>query len=109
MQRYTDQFIRLAHRLKWELNSSTAIYQYKQGLSNWVLERITAAEAAALATTGNKPDVEILGKMALSIEANRRKKSFDNSNNFSKNNKKIIQCEYVKAPDAKNTPNTKVR
>ena len=94
VQRYTDQFVRLAHRLKWELNSSTAIYQYKRGLSDWILEGITATEAAALTTTGNKPDVKILGKMALSIEANRRKKSFDNSNKFSKNNKKIIQCGY---------------
>ena len=84
----------MAHRLKWELNSSIAIYQYKQGLSDWILEGITAAEAVALATTGNKPDVEILGKMALSIEANRRKKSFDNSNKYLKNDKKITQCGY---------------
>ena len=94
VQRYTDQFVRLAHRLKWELNSSTAIYQYKQGLSDWILEGITAAEAATLATTGSKPDVEILGKMALSIEANRRKKSSENSNKYSKNDRKIPQCGY---------------
>jgi hypothetical protein len=32
--------------------------------------------------------------MALSIEANRRKKSSDNSNKYFKNEKKITQCGY---------------
>jgi hypothetical protein len=32
VQRYTDQFIRLAQRLRWDLNGEVAIYQYKQGL-----------------------------------------------------------------------------
>ena len=79
VQKYTDQFIRLAKRLEWELDSTTAIYQYKQGLPDWILDSITAAEAAALATSNIKPNVEMLGKMALNIEASKRKKSIENS------------------------------
>ena len=92
VQKYTDQFIRLAKRLEWELDSTTAIYQYKQGLPEWILDSITAAEAAALATSNIKPNVEMLGKMALNIEASKRKKSIENSK-YSKNDK-IVKCSF---------------
>ena len=92
VQKYTDQFIRLAKRLEWELDSTTAIYQYKQGLPEWILDSITAAEAATLATSNIKPNVEMLGKMALNIEASKRKKSMENSKYLK--NDKIIKCTF---------------
>ena len=68
VQRYTDQFLRLVKKLGWDLNSEIAIYQYKRGLPNWLIESLTASEAAC----EDNPGVERLSKMALKIEANRR-------------------------------------
>ena len=81
VQRYTDQFVRLVQRLRWDLYGEVAIYQYKQGLPEWIADRISTAEAAAVMTSprrfggevsSHRTGVEALGRMALSIEASRR-------------------------------------
>src|SRR5271168_1291242 len=77
VQRYTDQFVRLAGRLNWKLSSETAIYQYKQGLPEWMLNSIASAEAATLASGNQLPGVEILGRMSLQIETSRKVKIID--------------------------------
>ena len=77
VQRYTDQFVRLAGRLNWKLSSETAIYQYKQGLPEWMLDSIVSTEAATLANGGELPGVEILGKISLQIETSRKVKIAD--------------------------------
>jgi len=60
VQKYTDKFIKLAGRLKWNLNDDVAI----------------AAEAAAIATGIEAPGgVTLLGQMALRIEANHKGRS----------------------------------
>jgi hypothetical protein len=72
VQRYTDQFIRLASRLGWDLDGDVAIYQYKSGLATWILNALTAAEAAAISSSMKSPGVSKLGTMALKIKANHR-------------------------------------
>jgi hypothetical protein len=81
VQRYTDQFVRLANRLRWSLDGEIVIYKYKRGLSTWMLDSLISAEAAAIVTGVGMPDVIVLGQMALRIEANRRDrgKSFQQS------------------------------
>ena len=46
VQRYSDQFIRLALRLGWNLDGELAIYHYKAGLPRWLAEQLTTAEVA---------------------------------------------------------------
>ncbi|MGH2638703.1 MAG: hypothetical protein ACRDF4_05395 [Rhabdochlamydiaceae bacterium] len=46
VQRYSDQFIRLANRLGWNLEGELAIYHYKSGLPRWLAEQLTTAEVA---------------------------------------------------------------
>ena len=71
VQRYTDQFIRLALRIGWKMDNEEAIYQYKEGLQDWMHNNLVIAIAAR---SGEKPlDVEQLGRMALEIESNRKK------------------------------------
>jgi hypothetical protein len=45
VQRYTDQYIKLASRLGWNLASGTAVFQYKQGLPDWMLNSVSTVEA----------------------------------------------------------------
>src|SRR5271168_319404 len=82
VQRYTDQFVRLAGRLNWKLSSETAIYQYKQGLPEWMLDSIASAKAATMASGGQLPGVEILGRMSLQIETSRKVKTTNRSKGF---------------------------
>ena len=65
------------------------IYQYKLRLSDWILNSITAAESAAIATFNTKLDVETLGKMTLNIEASSKRKFHENNykNNRNDSNK----------------------
>ena len=46
VQRYSDQFIRLATRLNWDLSHELAIYQFKLGLPGWLNKQLTTAEVA---------------------------------------------------------------
>ena len=82
VQRYSDQFIKLASRLAWSLTDENTIYHYKRGLVPWMLDQLTAVEANHLLTqemtssqVGNNVNkamsVDMLMKMALRIEANR--------------------------------------
>ena len=84
VQRYTDQFIRLAKHLGWNLRSDEAVYQYKQGLPSWLLDSLISAEMALIGKDSNIPGVETLGKMALGIEANSRKKDYTSNHQFNK-------------------------
>src|SRR5271166_2576014 len=70
VQRYTDQFVKLARRIRWDLDGEVAIYQYKKGLPNWLIDSLTASKAAMV----NQPGVSQLSIIALKIEANRRVK-----------------------------------
>ena len=102
VQRYTDQFVRLATKLNWSLDNNNTIYQYKQGLSNWMNESLTAAEAAALSVGVDMPGVELLGKMALRIEVNRRDKQpqmpqTPRYNNYKKTTP--VTCRYCSKVD----------
>ena len=75
VQRYTNQFIRLAQKLHWQLKGEVAIYQYKEGLPEWLADRVTTAEASYLVNGEEALGVEELGQIALSIEANSRRAS----------------------------------
>ena len=78
VQRYTDQFIRLAIRIGWKMDNEEAIYQYKEGLQDWMHNNLVIAIAAR---SGEKPlDVEQLGRMALEIESNRKKPRYIEEN-----------------------------
>ncbi len=65
VQRYSDQFIRLANRLGWNLEGELAIFHFKSGLPRWLVEQLTTAEVAR----GGSLSVDILAKMALQLEA----------------------------------------
>jgi hypothetical protein len=94
VQRYTDQFIRLANRLSWSLKSEIAIYQYKMGLPEWMLNSITASEGAAIIQGSEEPDVEQLGKIALRVEANS--KSFRVTRGVEPPRNAVPICKYCK-------------
>ena len=55
VQRYTDQFVKLASRLGWDLSSETAVFQYKQGLPDWMLNSVSTAEAGISSQWWNHP------------------------------------------------------
>jgi hypothetical protein len=74
IQRYTDEFVGLANKLRWGLDNDVTIYQYKLGLPVWMMESLTAAEAAAIMTGREPPGVNALNQMALRIEVNHREK-----------------------------------
>ena len=78
IQRYSDQFITLAHKLNWNLSDDMVIYQYKSGLSTWMLDQLSVAESnhlLSLETHSNNTvtaiTVDILAKLAIRIEANK--------------------------------------
>ncbi|MGI0060685.1 MAG: C2HC-type zinc finger protein, partial [Nitrosotalea sp.] len=73
VQKYSDRFIGLAHKLDWDLEDSMTIYRYKNGLPAWIVDQLSSAEASsAIADGGNKViGVDGLAKMVLIIEANR--------------------------------------
>jgi hypothetical protein len=50
------------------------VFQYKQKPSDWMLNSVNTTEAEICASRENTFRVEILGKMALKIKANRRNK-----------------------------------
>ena len=75
---YPDQFIALAHKLNWNLSDDMVIYQYKSGLSTWMLDQLSVAESnhlLSLETHSNNTvtaiTVDILAKLAIRIEANK--------------------------------------
>ena len=41
IQRYTDQFLRLAERLNWSLEDEGTIFQYKSGLTTSMLQQLS--------------------------------------------------------------------
>ena len=95
VQRYTDQFIRLAQRLKWDLKGEVAVYQYKQGLPEWIADRISTAEAAVVLTGERKAGVEDLGRMALFIEASKKtSKEAPKWKDAFKPRSRSVQCNY---------------
>ena len=77
VQRYADQFRKLMAQLGWTDKNPMAIYQFKQGLTRGMLDRLSGAEAnldLIAGFTGN-PDITIgvdaLVSMVLRIEADR--------------------------------------
>ena len=72
VQWYTDNFLRLAEKLGWSTKDQTTIFQYKLGLSKWMLNQLSIAEAMMESDNSNGPSisVEILGNMAQRIESN---------------------------------------
>ena len=71
VQCYSDQFIRLANRLGWNLEGELAIFHFKAGLPRWLVEQLTTAEVAR----GGSLSVDILAKMALQLEAVKKQHS----------------------------------
>src|SRR3979409_2049932 len=77
VQRYADQFLRLANRLNWPLEGENTVFQFKAGLSRWMLDQLSIAEAndeLVATATGMKNctlSVDSLVNMALKIEANK--------------------------------------
>ena len=78
IQRYSDQFITFAQKLNWNLGDDMVIYQYKSGLSTWMLDQLSVAESnhlLALETQSSNSvkaiTVKILAKLAIRIEANK--------------------------------------
>ena len=45
IQRYADQFIGLARKLRWRLDDPNAVYHFKKGLTRSILVQLSAAEA----------------------------------------------------------------
>ena len=70
VSKYTDEFTRLAYRLNWNLDEASTIYQYKQGLSKWAIDKLDAAEAATAEISNKTLGVEALGRMLKRMEAN---------------------------------------
>ena len=60
-------FIQLANRLNWNLSGELAIFHYKSGLPNWLVQQLTTAEVSR----GGIISVQDLAKMALQLEAAR--------------------------------------
>jgi hypothetical protein len=78
VQRYADQFVRLAEKMKWSMTDESVIYQFKLGLEPWLVEQLSIAESNHLlsletsAVTNAQPiSIQMLTKLALRIEANR--------------------------------------
>jgi hypothetical protein len=75
VQRYSDQFRRLMLQLGWTSTTPEAVFQYKQGLTQSMLDRLSGAEASwELGSEPGKPrtiTVDALVTMALRIEADR--------------------------------------
>jgi len=76
-QRYSDTFVQLADKLHWGLSDEMVIYQFKEGLTPWMLDRLSIAETHHLLSletnTGEDTQpisVRILAKLATRIEAN---------------------------------------
>ena len=46
VQKYSDQFMRLAMRLEWDLRGDLVIFQYKNRLPGWLIEQLSTAEVA---------------------------------------------------------------
>ena len=94
LQRYADQFIELASRLRWGLDEENTIYQFKAGLLPWLAEQLSAAEAnfnlmrKVSGLDEASVSVDLLMKMGLSIEANR-----DLQSKTSQNSGKIASRE----------------
>jgi len=65
VQWYTDNFLRLAEKLGWSTKDQTTIFQYKLGLSKWMLNPLSIAEAMMESDNSNGPSssVEILGNI----------------------------------------------
>jgi hypothetical protein len=77
VQRYADQFRRLMAQLGWTKSTPEAIFQFKQGLTRWMLDRLSGAEAnwelwtEMAGQPGNAITVDALVTIALKIEADR--------------------------------------
>ncbi len=77
VQRYADQFRKLMVQLDWTSSTPAAIYQFKQGLTRWMLDRLSGAEAnwalmaGLMGRTDTEVDVDALVSMALRIEADK--------------------------------------
>src|SRR6185437_704474 len=86
MQRYSDQFIGLANKLNLDLSDGMTIYQFKMGLSAWMLDQLSVAESNHLLAMKTQESsvrpisVEILVKLAIRIEANKRMQGASNYN-----------------------------
>jgi len=98
VQRYSDQYLRLAERLHWNLADETTIYQYKSGLSNWMLDQLSVAESNHLLAMETQIGaeirpitVEILAKLAIRIEANKMMQSSQGSQYLERNKEKAFQ------------------
>jgi hypothetical protein len=87
VQRYSDQFINLAHKLKWQLNDEAVIYQFKLGLTRSLIQQLSTVEANHILNQelsgidASTVPVNILIKMAIRIEANDRIVKRDNQPN----------------------------
>lgn len=80
-QKYSDQFMKLMKQLGWPLDSELAIYQYKLGLTKWMVEQLSAAEASLVLHNeiGKAISVEILARMVLKIDANKSIQSVESN------------------------------
>lgn len=98
-QRYSDKFLKLARRLRWNLDDEMVIYQYKLGLPRILIRQLSVAESNYLLTRETQAaqdvrpiDVEILSKLVMRIEANEKiqednsKPRIDNRNKQPPNN-----------------------
>ena len=110
VQRYADQFRRLMAQLGWNKQTPEAVFQFKQGLTRGMLDRLSGAEAnfELMSELMGKPhesvSVDALVTMALRIEADRALnmanepiKSLSNNNKSDSNSsakKETQKCQY---------------
>ncbi len=100
VQRYSDQYLRLAERLHWNLADEMVLFQYKSGLSSWMLDQLSVAESNHLLAmetqigTEIRPiTVEILAKLAIRIEANKMIQS-SHGRNLERSKEQIPNFEF---------------
>lgn len=93
VQKYTDEFVRLAGRIGWSLDNAIVISAYKKGLPDWLADSLSISEAGNM-TSSSVVGVRVLGQMALKIEAEKRNKTVVASEEKVKF--KPMQCFYCK-------------
>ena len=71
VQRYSEQFMRLAMRLRWDFRGDLVIFQYKNGLPGWLMEQLSTAEVAKK----DRVTVKELARMVLQLKVVKKQQN----------------------------------
>jgi hypothetical protein len=71
VQRYSDKFLQLASKLKWNLNSESTTYQFKLGLEPWLAKLVAISESNLAESSREQLSLDKLISIALRYESNK--------------------------------------